>query len=98
LKGRGEKIDLNPEVLKTLRENSGYTVEELARKLDVRGEKIERVERGEDYFALRQIKRLSGIYRVPLAAFFSDSVPHIPSLPDYRVTGRRESHQRLIWQ
>ena len=51
----------------------------------MRGEKIERVERGEDYFTLRQIKRLSGIYRVPLAAFFSDSVPHIPSLPDYRV-------------
>ena len=82
---RSKKIHLKPEVLKTLRENAGYDIKTLAKKSGISEEKIERVERGEDDFTIKQIKKLAKIYRVPLAAFFSDKVPHLPSLPDYRV-------------
>ena len=80
-----KKIHVKPEVLKTLRENAGYDIDELAKKLDVKPEKISKVEQGEDDFTIKQIKKLSDIYKVPLAAFFSDEIPHLPSLPDYRV-------------
>ncbi len=80
-----KKIHVKPEVLKTLRENAGYDVDELAKKLDVKPEKILKVEQGEDDFTIKQIKNLSKFYKVPLAAFFSEEVPHLPSLPDYRV-------------
>ena len=83
--GKTKKIQIKPEVLKTLRENAGYEIEELAKKLDVKPKKIENVERGKDNFTIKQIKKLSKIYQVPLAAFFSDEIPHLPSLPDYRI-------------
>jgi len=82
-------LNIKPEVLRTLRKNSGYEVHELAKKLNVKPEKIVRVEKGEDCFSIKQIKKLADIYRVPLAAFFSDEVPDLPSLPDYRVNRER---------
>ncbi len=82
---KSEKIHLKPEVLRSLRENSGYGISELAKKIGVNPEKIERVERGKDDFTIRQVKKLAEIYKVPLAAFFSDVVPRLPSLPDYRI-------------
>ncbi len=82
---RSKKIHLKPDVLKTLRENAGYDIKILAKKSGISEEKIEKVERGEDDFTIKQVKKLSEIYMVPLAAFFSDEVTHLPSLPDYRV-------------
>jgi len=52
------KINVCPAILRKLRENSGFSVEELARKLDVSVEKIIKVEEGRDSLTLTQIKNL----------------------------------------
>ena len=87
---KSEKIPVKPEVLRTLRENGGYEIDELAKKLNTTIEKIKKVECGKDYFTIKQIKKLSEIYKVPLAAFFSEEIPHLPSLPDYRVNREKK--------
>ena len=80
-----KEIKLSPMVLKKLRETSGYTVAEIAKKLGISKEKIISVEEGESSFTLIQIKKLADIYKRPLAAFFSTSIPDLPMLVDYRI-------------
>jgi len=83
--GKSPKVEVSPFILRKLRENSGYSVEELAKKLGVSEKKIEDVESSKDSFTITQLKSLAKIYKIPLAAFFSEDIPHIPSLPDYRI-------------
>ena len=73
----------NPEVLKALRESSGYSVEEVAKKLNISAEKIMSTEEGKTLFTLAQIKKLADIYKRPLAAFFSSSIPELPEVHIY---------------
>lgn len=87
---KSAKIRISPIILKKLRENSGYSREELAKKLEVTVEKILKVENGEDDFTITQIKKLADIYKVPLAAFFSKELPDVPSLPDYRINREKK--------
>lgn len=84
-----KEIKLRPEVLKALRESSGYSVEEIARKLKTSADKVEAVEKGNTSFTLTQIKKLAEIYRRPLAAFFSSSIPELPKNTDYRINRER---------
>ncbi len=90
------KIKASPHLLKKLRENSGYTEEELANRLGVTAEKIVKVEKGEDSFTVTQIKKLADIYKVPLAAFFSKEVPDVPSLPDYRINREKKLNPEVF--
>lgn len=85
MKEKQKEIKLSNEVLRALREISGYTKEEIARKLKTSKEKIESVEEGKSTFTLTQIKKLADVYKRPLAAFFSDSIPELPKLVDYRI-------------
>ena len=84
MKKSGE-IKTNPEVLETIRDTSGYTIDEVAKKLKTTAEKIEEIEKGLASFTLTQIKKLANIYHRPLAAFFTDTLPKIPAIPDYRI-------------
>lgn len=80
------KLEILPKVLKALRNSSGYTVEEIAKKLKTDAEKVKDAEEGKISFTLTQIKKLADIYKRPLAAFFSDVPPKIPYvLKDYRI-------------
>jgi len=74
------KGNLKPEVLKKLRETSGYTIQEIAKKLKVSEQKIKAVEEGKAQFTLNQVKKLAKIYERPLAAFFSNEIPDIQLL------------------
>jgi Zn-dependent peptidase ImmA (M78 family) len=78
-------IKVNPNVLKTLREGSGYTVEEIAKKIKSTANKVHETEKGLASFTLTQIKKLADIYQRSLAAFFTDTLPAIPALPDFRI-------------
>ncbi|MBC7361476.1 MAG: ImmA/IrrE family metallo-endopeptidase [Candidatus Aminicenantes bacterium] len=80
-----KEIRLSSEVLKALRETSGYSVEEIAKKLNTSKEKVSSVEEGKTSFTLTQIKKLAEIYKRPLVAFFSSSIPELPKSPDYRI-------------
>jgi Zn-dependent peptidase ImmA (M78 family) len=79
------EIKVNPNVLRTLRESSGYTGEEIAKKIKTSVTKVKEVEEGLASFTLTQIKKLAGIYQRSLAAFFTDTLPVMPALPDFRI-------------
>lgn len=85
MRKKQRKIKLSPKVLKALRETSGYAVEEVAKKLKTSKEKVKGVEEGKSDLTLIQIKKLADIYKRPLAAFFSDFIPELPKLVDYRI-------------
>ncbi len=78
-------IKVNTDVLKTLRESSGYTVEEIAKKIKTSVAKVQEAEKGISSFTLTQIKKLANIYHISLAAFFTDTLPEMPALTDYRI-------------
>jgi len=82
---RSPEIKVNPDVLKTLRESSGYTVEEIAKKIKTTVTKVQEAEKGLASFTLTQIKKLADIYHRSLAAFFTDTLPVMPALTDYRI-------------
>lgn len=84
-----KEIKVLPDVLKALRELSGYNIEEVAKKLKTNDKKIKAVEAGELSFTLSQIKKLADIYKRPLAAFFSSSIPELPTSPDYRINRQK---------
>ena len=75
----------NPEVLSVLRESSGYTIDEIAKKLKTTNEKIKETEKGNASFTLTQIKNLADIYHRPLVAFFTNTIPVMPEIKDYRI-------------
>lgn len=82
---RSPEIKVNPDVLKTLRESSGYTVEEIAKKVKSTSNKVQEAEKGLASFTLTQIKKLADIYQRSLAAFFTEALPAMPALPDFRI-------------
>lgn len=82
---RGSKIKVNPGVLKALRETSGYNIDEIAKKLKTTAGKVRETEEGLDSFTLTQIKKLAVIYNRSLAAFFTNILPKMPALTDYRI-------------
>jgi len=82
---RQKRFELSGDVLKNLRESSGYTIEEIARKLKTTEAKIESAEKGKASFTLTQIKKLAKIYNRPIASFFSSSIQKLPQSPDYRI-------------
>ncbi len=82
---RSPEIKVNHDVLKALRESSGYTVEEIAKKIKTSVTKVQEVEKGIATFTLTQIKKLADIYHRSLAAFFTDTLPAMPALTDYRI-------------
>ncbi|WP_169336400.1 helix-turn-helix domain-containing protein [Archaeoglobus sulfaticallidus] len=84
-------VRLNPDVLKWLREISGYSIEEVAEKLKIEVEKLELIEEGKLGPTFTLIRDLSKIYKVPVAAFFLPKPREIPMPKDYRFIPGRES-------
>lgn len=84
------QIKLQPKVLQALREASGYSVEEIAKRLKTSADKVASAEEREASFTLSQIKKLAKIYKRPIAAFFSSSIPELPKLPDYRLNREKK--------
>jgi len=89
-------VKTKSEVLRRLREMLGFSAEEIAKKLKTTPEKIKQVENGKDSFTLSQIKKLSNIYHISLAAFFSDSIPEIPTIPDYRLNREKRLNPQVF--
>ena len=91
------EIKVKPQILKTLRETSGYTIEEIAKKLKTSAKRIEEIEKNISSFTLTQIKKLADIYCRPLAAFFTDALPSMPALADHRINrGKRLTPQVYV--
>lgn len=84
-------IGTNHNILHWARKNAGYSVVDVANKMDKENEVINSWENGEDVPTFKQLSKLSKIYRYPSAFFFAEEVPEDEPLPsDYRTMPDRD--------
>ncbi len=78
-------VPIQPSVLTWARSESGYAIERVANRLQVKPEKVEAWERGERTPTLRQVQELARFFHRPLNVFFMPSPPQVPPLAaEYR--------------
>jgi len=78
-------VPIQPSVLTWARAESGYAVDRVASRLQVKPEKVEAWERGERTPTLRQVQELARFFHRPLNVFFMPSPPQVPPLAaEYR--------------
>lgn len=85
MRKRSPNIHVKPDVLRWLRESSGWTLEDVSSSLNVSIEWILKWENGEQNPTLNEIKKLSKGFKRPLAAFFLSQPQKEPPIPqDFR--------------
>jgi len=78
-------VEPNPEVLLWARQESGYPVDRVAKRLGVKVERLESWERGERLPTPRQLQKLARFYHRPLGLFFRAKPPTLaPLAAEYR--------------
>ncbi len=83
-------IEINSEVLKWLRESSGWKIEEVSKRLGTSPEAISEFEAGKKSPTLTQLRVLSELYKRSLASFFLSKPKEEKPLPkDYRFLPNR---------
>lgn len=79
------EVAVEPKVLLWARESMGLGIQEIAKKLQVSENTLEKWESGQKKPTLTQIEKLAKIYKRPLAVFFLPKPPEEPPLPkDFR--------------
>lgn len=83
---------VKPELLRWARETAGFSVEEAAKKADITHRLLLDCERGKTRLTINQLRKLSTIYKRPLALFYLPEAPQSEeSLRDFRrLTGEIE--------
>ena len=95
------KVEVDPKVFKWLRIRSGWSVEDVAKRLKTSIEVVEAIEVGKGQPTLTQLKELSNAYKRPLAAFFLSKPVKEPPMPeDYRMLPDKKGifDKRTIYQ
>lgn len=81
----GETIPVNPNLLVWAREESGYGLDRVAKRLQVKEERVEAWEKGERQPTFRQVEELAKFLHRPLSIFFLSRPPQLPPLAaEYR--------------
>ena len=62
-------VDIELSVLKWLIDSSGWSNDEIAKRLNTSAKNIQRIIAGEKKPTFRQLQELSGIFKRPIAAF-----------------------------
>jgi transcriptional regulator with XRE-family HTH domain len=88
-------LTVNPRVLQWARVESGWPAERVAKRLQVKVERVNAWEEGKRQPTLRQIEELSRFLHRPLSVFFLPKPPELPPLAaEYRrLPGVRPGHQ-----
>jgi len=82
----GLKANITPHVLVWARETAGYNLEDAARKIGIRPEKLQAWEAGEDKPTMRQLRKLANVYKRPTALFYLATSPEKPpTIRDFRL-------------
>src|ERR1039457_2997376 len=80
-----QAIAMNPSLLAWAREESGYDVDRIAKRLQVKEERVAAWEKGELQPTSRQIEALARFLHRPLSVFFMPRPPQLPPLAaEYR--------------
>jgi len=83
-------VEVNPVVIKWLRESSGWNIEEVSKRLGTALEIISEFETGKKSPTLTQLRVLSELYKRPLGSFFLSKPKEEKPLPkDYRFLPNR---------
>src|SRR5687768_5927638 len=78
-------VPINPSVLEWARKESGYAIERVAERLQVKPERVAAWERGERPPTLRQVQELARFFHRPLNVLFLPSPPQLtPLAAEYR--------------
>ena len=88
-------VAVNPSILTWAREESGYAVDRVARRLQVKEERVAAWEKGERQPTLRQLEQLARFLHRPFSVFFLPRPPQLPPLAaDYRrLPGVEPGHE-----
>ncbi len=79
-------VTVEPKILQWARESIGRDVGDIAKRLKLSKDTVEKWESGEKPLTLTQLERLSNLYKRPLAAFFLPEPPKEPPPPkDFRT-------------
>lgn len=80
-----QTIPVNPELLSWARQESGFELFRVAKRLNVKQEKVEAWETGEKQPTMRQIENLARFFHRPLSIFFLPQPPQLtPLAAEYR--------------
>jgi len=91
---------VNPALLAWARDSAGYTIEQAARKVPVKPERLVSWERGEGRPSIPQLRKLANAYKRPLAVFYLPEPPReFSPMRDFRrlpgeVAGRQSPELR----
>lgn len=79
---------VNPSILAWARERAGFAVSEIAKKLDLKQEKVEAWEKGDKKPTFRQAQRFADKTYIPFGYLFLNEPPkeELP-IPDLRTIG-----------
>jgi Zn-dependent peptidase ImmA (M78 family)/DNA-binding XRE family transcriptional regulator len=90
-----QAIAVNPLLLAWAREESGYALDRIAKRLNVKKERVAAWEAGERHPTLRQVENLARFFHRPLSVFFMPRPPQLPPLAtEYRrLSGVEPGHE-----
>jgi Zn-dependent peptidase ImmA (M78 family) len=81
----GNEALINPQILAWARESAGFYIDEAAKKIPVNPEKLRSCEIGTDRLTIAQLRKLSNLYKRPLAFFYLPNPPQQEIIPkDFR--------------
>lgn len=80
-----QHISINPTLLSWARQESGFELFRVAKRLNVKPEKVEAWEKGESLPTMRQVENLARFFHRPLSVFFLPEPPQLtPLAAEYR--------------
>jgi Zn-dependent peptidase ImmA (M78 family) len=75
----------NIRALRSVREQRGFEIAEVAAFADISADRLDAFEKGERAPSRKQLEKLASTYGVPLYSLFGDAIPNLPPLPqDFR--------------
>jgi len=89
--GRSFEVNINPEIIKWARESSGFSIEEIAKKIKTTEENYKKIEDGIKSPTFKQLDLLANYFKRPVAVFFLQEPPEEPSLASsFRILPKSE--------
>ena len=70
-----DTISIVPQLLLKLRENTGYSESQAAKKAGISTEELIKIEKSKKKVTITLIKKLSEAYEYPLVTFFEEKAP-----------------------
>ncbi len=92
-----ERAIVTPNILRWARESSKMSIEEVAQKIKVKEEKIEFWETGQNYPTIKQLEKISKLYRRPISVFFLPEPPDdFQTLRDFRKNTNKKDYSTAL--